>query len=228
MQWLITLETERDFIAVCRIMNILRRKGLNVATLALAATPAGFSLMAVVDSADAEVDHIFNFLRRTEGVQHVTYYRHEPSQDASFVFIDGDEDHSRVARVLETFPAPILSLPVTENSCWKCLRTAIVRRSPKASASRRCCPSPASGPPGPSRARSWLARLRLRRQEAENRRQYSGARNSSPRVDGERASAGINWSAPFWEAPSQSADFHFISLRKVKPWPRFITNATVI
>lgn len=104
MQWLITLETERDLIVVCRIMNILRRKGLNVATLALAARSAGFSLMTVVESADTEVDHIFNYLRRTEGVQHVTCYRHEPSQDASFVFIDGDADNSRIARVLEAFP----------------------------------------------------------------------------------------------------------------------------
>lgn len=104
MQWLITLETEHDLIAVCRVMNIFRRKGLNVATLTLAARPAGFSLMAVVESADAEVDHIFNFLRRTEGVQHVSYYRHEPSQDASFVFIDTDVDNSRVGRVLEAFP----------------------------------------------------------------------------------------------------------------------------
>jgi len=104
MQWLITLETEHDLIAVSRVMNIFRRKGLTLATLALAARPLGFSLMAVVESADGEVDHIFNFLRRTEGVQHVTCYRHEPSQDASFVFIDADVDNSRVGQALEAFP----------------------------------------------------------------------------------------------------------------------------
>ena len=104
MQWLITLETEPDLIAVCRLTNIFRRKGLNLATLALAARPLGFSLMAVVESHEAEVDHIFNFLRRTEGVQHVTCYRHEPSQDASFVFIDADVDSSRVTRAMEAFP----------------------------------------------------------------------------------------------------------------------------
>jgi hypothetical protein len=104
MQWLITLETEHDLIVVCRVMNIFRRKGVSVGTQTLADRPAGFSLMAVVESADTEVDHIFNYLRRTEGVQHVTYYRHEPSQDASFIFIDADVDDSRVARVLAAFP----------------------------------------------------------------------------------------------------------------------------
>jgi len=104
MQWIITLETEPDLIAVCRLTNIFRRKGLNLATLALAARPLGFSLMLVVESPEPEVDHLFNFLRRTEGVQHVTCYRHEPSQDASFVFIDADVDSSRVTRALEAFP----------------------------------------------------------------------------------------------------------------------------
>jgi acetolactate synthase small subunit len=104
MQCLITLETERDLVAVCRVMNVFRRKGLNLVALTLADRPAGFSFMAIVESADTEVDHIFNFLRRSGGVQHVTYYRHEPSQDASFIFIDADADNSRVARVLEAFP----------------------------------------------------------------------------------------------------------------------------
>jgi hypothetical protein len=104
MQWLVTLETDNDLISTCRLMNIFRRKGLKIATLALAARPAGFSMMAVVDSPEAEVDHIYNFLRRTEGVQHVTYYRHETSGDAAFVFIDADADAARVAQILQTFP----------------------------------------------------------------------------------------------------------------------------
>jgi hypothetical protein len=104
MQWLVTLETENDLISACRLMNIFRRKGLKITTLAMAGRPAGFSLMAVADSPEADADHIFNLLRRTEGVRHVTYYRHETSRDASFVFIDADADTSRVARIVETFP----------------------------------------------------------------------------------------------------------------------------
>lgn len=104
MQWLLTLEMEKDLITICRLMNILRRKGLKIATLAMAARAAGFSLMAVVDSPEGDVDHIFNFLRRTEGVEHVTYYRHETSRDASFIFVDDDADNSRVTQILAAFP----------------------------------------------------------------------------------------------------------------------------
>ena len=105
MQWLLTLETENDLIATCRLMNIFRRKGLKIVTLAMAARPAGFSLMTLVDSPEADVEHIFNLLRRTEGVQNVTYYRHETSDDASFVFVDADVDNSRVEQIFEAFPA---------------------------------------------------------------------------------------------------------------------------
>jgi acetolactate synthase regulatory subunit len=104
MQWLVSLETENDMIAVCRLMNIFRRKGLKLQTLAMTAQPDGFALMAVVDSPEVDVDHIFNFLRRTEGVKHVTYYRHEASQNASFLLIEDNPDTTRVARVLEMFP----------------------------------------------------------------------------------------------------------------------------
>ncbi len=104
MQWLVTLETVNDLISVCRLINIFRRKGLAIATLAMAARPEGFSLMAVVDSPEAEAEHIFNFLRRTEGVRHVTYYRHETSRDASFVFIDAEAETLGVEKVLRIFP----------------------------------------------------------------------------------------------------------------------------
>ena len=104
MQWLMTLEIEQDMIAVCRLINVFRRKGLRIVTLTMASRPAGFSVMSVLESPEGDVEHIFNFLRRTEGVQHVTYYRHEPSDDASFFFIDGDADNFRVTDVLKTFP----------------------------------------------------------------------------------------------------------------------------
>jgi acetolactate synthase regulatory subunit len=104
MQWLITLETEQDLIVTCRLMNVFRRKGLKVTTLAMVARPRGFSMMAVLDSPESAIDHLFNFLRRTEGVERVSYYQHQTSAEASFVFIDADADTSRVAEVLNTFP----------------------------------------------------------------------------------------------------------------------------
>ncbi len=104
MQWLMALETNSDPISTCRLMNIFRRKGVSVVTLTLAARPSGFSLMALVETPEADVDHLFNFLRRTEGVDHVTYYRHEPSGNASFVFIDEDPAATNVTRFLQTFP----------------------------------------------------------------------------------------------------------------------------
>ena len=126
MRWLMSLETNSDAITICRLMNIFRRKGILLVTLTLAARPAGYSLMALVETAEAEVDHIFHFLRRTEGVHHVTYYRHEPSGNASFVYIDAETDSSNVARFLQTFPESklifasqgkyLLEVPANRNS----------------------------------------------------------------------------------------------------------------
>jgi hypothetical protein len=104
MQWLMALETNSDPITGCRLMNIFRRKGIGIVTLAMATRPEGFSLVAVAETPESEVEHIFNFLRRVEGVQNVTYYRHEPLGDASFVFIDADADSLSIARFLQTFP----------------------------------------------------------------------------------------------------------------------------
>jgi acetolactate synthase regulatory subunit len=104
MKWLISLETDNDPISACRLMNIFRRKGLKIATLTMAAQAAGFSMMVLVEAPESSAEHIFNFLRSTAGVHHVDYYRHEPSANASFLFIDGAEDSSSAARILETLP----------------------------------------------------------------------------------------------------------------------------
>jgi len=104
MRWLMALETNDDPISACRLMNIFRRKGVKIVTLALAARPGGYSMIALVETPEAEVEHIFNYLRRTEGVHHITYYRHEPAGNASFIFIDSDADSSSVTRFLETIP----------------------------------------------------------------------------------------------------------------------------
>jgi acetolactate synthase regulatory subunit len=104
MQWLLTLESDRDPIVLCRLMNIFRRKGLEIETMAVAAKPETYSLMAVVDSPESDVDHIFNFLRRTDGVMGVTYYQHEPSQDASFIFVESAENSENLKRIQDAFP----------------------------------------------------------------------------------------------------------------------------
>src|SRR5436309_14386019 len=103
MEWLLELETEKDPISVCRLMNIFRRKGVNIVTLSLEAGPAEFSMKALVETAESEVAHIFNFLRRTEGVRLVTCYRDEPATDAS-VTAKGDSKGttSRAARLPES------------------------------------------------------------------------------------------------------------------------------
>jgi acetolactate synthase regulatory subunit len=104
MQWLLTLESDRDPIVLCRLMNIFRRKGLEIETMALNAKPGSYSLMAVVDTPQADVDHIFHFLRRTDGVKGVTFYQHQPSQDASFIFVESAENPENLKRIQEAFP----------------------------------------------------------------------------------------------------------------------------
>ncbi len=104
MQWLVAVETDNDPIPACRLMNTFRRKGLKIASLALAALPSGFSVVALVDSPEADVEHVYNFLRGLGGVRHVAYYREDPSAKASFVFIDSDQDPAGVAKFLEAHP----------------------------------------------------------------------------------------------------------------------------
>lgn len=104
MKWLVALETENDPVATCRLMNVFRRKGLKIITLAMAAAEPAFSVMAVLETPESEMEHLFNFLRRTEGVLHVTCYRHHPGAEASFVFIDAEAESPSVARFLEAFP----------------------------------------------------------------------------------------------------------------------------
>jgi len=104
MKWLFTIDTENDVIVLCRLMNIFRRKGIRLLNLAMSSAPEGYRLIVVAEAPEADVEHHFNFLRRTEGVQHVAYYRHEPSHSASFVFVDEDSELVEAARWREFFP----------------------------------------------------------------------------------------------------------------------------
>ena len=115
MQWLLALETDDDPISICRLMNVFRRKGVNLVTLSLAARARGFSVMALVETSETEVEHLFNFLRQSAGVEHVTCYLPVSAQAAgsddlrtetgdSYVFINSGSQSFEPARVSESFP----------------------------------------------------------------------------------------------------------------------------
>ena len=103
MEWLVALEAENNPIVLGRLMNALRRKGVVIKTLTLGTRTAELSLMALVESAEENVEHVLHFLRIMVGVREVACYRHEPSGKASFIFIETD-DHSKVAKILADFP----------------------------------------------------------------------------------------------------------------------------
>ena len=103
MQWIIALEADNNPIVLGRLLNVLRRKGIGINTLTLGTRTTELSLMALVESPEESVEHVFNFLRRMEGIRDVTYYRRESSGMASFIFIETD-DNSAVAKILGNFP----------------------------------------------------------------------------------------------------------------------------
>ena len=104
MQWLLTLDSDRDPIVLCRLMNNFRRKGVEIETMTLAAKAELYSCIAVVNTAQTDVDHLFHYIRRTEGVVNVSFYRHDPSQRASFVFVESNANPESINRILAVFP----------------------------------------------------------------------------------------------------------------------------
>lgn len=106
MKWLLALETEKDLIIACRLVNIFRRKGAKIDSLALVSGTENHCMMAVLETAEADIEHMFHFLRRMDGVQHVSYYRHEPSAHASFVFVDAGTASEAISaeRFADIFP----------------------------------------------------------------------------------------------------------------------------
>jgi hypothetical protein len=83
MQWLLALETDNDVITICRLMNNMRRKSIKIVNFSLAASGSGFSVMALVETPANEVDHVFHFMRRTEGVEQVSCYAETGSRELS-------------------------------------------------------------------------------------------------------------------------------------------------
>jgi hypothetical protein len=105
MQQLFTIDTETDLIVVCRLLNIFRRKGVKVDRLTIVSNPAGFSLVLLFEAAEAEIEHIFNFVRRTEGVNQASCYRHGCSKDSpSFALVDTHSEHLDSASWAEFLP----------------------------------------------------------------------------------------------------------------------------
>ena len=100
MRWLTALETDNESITLCRLMNIFRRKGINIASLTMHAKPEGFTLLALVEAGPAEIEHLGNFLRRTEGVTKVACYRREGGSSIPFPF--GEAEIPSLTRFLET------------------------------------------------------------------------------------------------------------------------------
>jgi len=103
MEWLVALEADNNPIVLGRLLNAFRRKGVEIRTLTLGTRTSELSLMALVESAEENVEHILQFIRVMVGVREVACYRHEPSGKASYIFLETD-DHSKVAKILVDFP----------------------------------------------------------------------------------------------------------------------------
>lgn len=113
MQWLVALETDGDPISICRLMNIFRRKGVRIVMLSLAAVETGFSFMALAETAESEVEHLFHFLRRSEAVEHVTCYMpcaELPSgtlageTGSTYAFVSTERGPLQAAQAVQSFP----------------------------------------------------------------------------------------------------------------------------
>ncbi len=104
MTWLFTIDIEDDPIVACRLLNIFRRKGLKLRTLAMASADAGFRVAALADAAETDIEHIFNFFRRTDGVLHVAYYRSTTPGAGSFVFVEPEARGVDAAQWPQMFP----------------------------------------------------------------------------------------------------------------------------
>ncbi|MGH9352148.1 MAG: hypothetical protein ACRD2G_08320, partial [Terriglobia bacterium] len=94
-----------DIIVACRLMNIFRRKGVRLLTLSMVEAPDGFCIMAMVEAPESEWEHHYHFIRRTEGVRHVTWYRDEPSGTAAqYVFINLERGGARNGHWADVLP----------------------------------------------------------------------------------------------------------------------------
>ena len=104
MKWIFAIEAENDLIVICRLMNALRRKALAPSSFAMSRSAEQYSVTLMAELPESEAEHYFNFFRRTEGVQHVTYYRHSSEAPASLVYVDMEAPALNLSRSAELFP----------------------------------------------------------------------------------------------------------------------------
>ncbi|MGH9447066.1 MAG: hypothetical protein ACRD3O_15230 [Terriglobia bacterium] len=147
MKWLFTIDTENDLIVFCRLMNIFRRKSVNVSRMSMAALSGTYRVLALLEGRGDEVEHIFHFVRRTEGVNQVAYYGESGTGEVSFVLVNGEAGSLNVARWMELLPGASLVfashgkalLETPAGSAWQttasglpdagCLRLSCVKKS---------------------------------------------------------------------------------------------------
>jgi hypothetical protein len=104
LKWLFTIDTEDDQIVFCRLMNAFRRKGAKIFRMSMATLSGSYCIMVLLEGHTDEIEHIFHFVRRTEGVNNVAYYRECATDEASFVFVDGEGQSLEMTRWPELFP----------------------------------------------------------------------------------------------------------------------------
>jgi hypothetical protein len=93
MQWLLALETDNDPITICRLMNSMRRKSVKLVNFSLAAAGGGFSVVALVETRATELDHVFHFVRRTEGVEQVSCYIDAGEEESGSEAVRGNAEN---------------------------------------------------------------------------------------------------------------------------------------
>lgn len=119
MKYLLNIEIQEDLIVVCRLMNVLRRKGAQPITLAMSRTPEGYCLMTLAEIKETDAEHLFHFIRRAEGVQHAAYYRHDASEPASYVLLETSGTLGDVSAFARQLPGSRLVLSGHGSAVWE-------------------------------------------------------------------------------------------------------------
>ena len=105
MRWLIILEMDCDPIALCRLMDVFRRKGLKVASMATTSSAIKTSFVALVECDEALMEHMFHFLRRSAGIRKVSYYRNQGVRSATHLLLTPTDSLGKsVGRILQGVP----------------------------------------------------------------------------------------------------------------------------
>lgn len=105
MQWLIILEIDSDPIALCRLVDVFRRKGLKVTSMTATSSSVETSFVALVECDEPLMEHMFHFLRRSAGIQKVSYYRNQEAESATHLLLTfADSSGKPVGRILQGVP----------------------------------------------------------------------------------------------------------------------------